>query len=130
MPYTTHHLDNTHSVLWVATEHLHHGYHPGHRSPVEAPIALIAGHLTSRPRAQRGIDGFARLLVAAPLVIRAESHDPRTPWARLILSISSTRVEDRGDPGAVQGLHTCVEHVVLELFLGGLAHNEKAESQA
>ena len=130
MPYTTHHLDNTHSVIWVATEHLHHGYHEDQGTPVEAPIAVEGGHLTSRPRVQRGLDGFARLSVAGPLVIRAESHDLRIPWVRRVASFFSARVHHDCDLCVVHGLQSLVEKGVLELASGGLAHNEKAESQA
>ena len=130
MPYTTPHRDNTHSVLGVATEHLHHGYHPVQDTAVEAPIAVVGGRLTSRPRVQRGIDGFARLLVAGPLVIRAESHDLRIPWVRRVVSFFSARVHHDCDLGVVQLLKSIVERGVFELLLGGLAHNEKAESQA
>ena len=48
--YTTHHLENTHSVLRVALERHRDGHDEGKYAAVEAIVAMDASDLVVRPR--------------------------------------------------------------------------------
>ena len=75
--YTTHHLENAHSVLRVAVERDHEGRDAGKYAAVERVVAMEASALVVLPRQLTLHRGCLELGVTAKFPIRAQSHEPQ-----------------------------------------------------
>ena len=126
--YTTHHLENTHSVLRDAVERLHEGRDAGQYAAVERLVAMEDGALVLRPRRLANRRGKIGLVVAAMCVIRAQSHDLPVRRVELAVRRGATSVYDYGDR-PVHVFHCLGEIRVRELVFVSLAQNKKAENQ-